>query len=282
VAFSRHPDGRHHRAPYNQPIDTERGEPDPETGVRILPVEASLLSILMVRIHGKQAAFCIPEDAMSLGRRKTSGSLASQSPPPGRYKIPGGLFHSARPEEPGPDADQQIDSRKPYGVTDLSVMDEPRGQTPAPSICDAIYWRIRTVAADLGRNLDRGGSLKIWEPTCDGEIATWPPCWATDVAFKASWHVMKIGSPRRRPIFWLRRGPVPSDQTYCPPPLAIRAGGWKLFANPDGSKTLAAGCIPGSQPTESSTSGKPPILGGEDPGGQSIPGPPGPIAVAGG
>jgi arylsulfatase A-like enzyme len=41
--------------------------------------------------------------------------------------------------------------------------------------------------------------------------------------------------PRRKPIFWEWRGGIAGDQTYRPPPLAVREGKWKLLVGPDGT-----------------------------------------------
>lgn len=43
--------------------------------------------------------------------------------------------------------------------------------------------------------------------------------------------------PRTKPIFWEWRGPVAGNKAYEPPHLAIRDAQWKLFCNPDGSRT---------------------------------------------
>jgi len=41
--------------------------------------------------------------------------------------------------------------------------------------------------------------------------------------------------PRGQSLFWEWRAGVAGNQAYRPPPLAIREGPWKLFAQPDGS-----------------------------------------------
>ena len=43
--------------------------------------------------------------------------------------------------------------------------------------------------------------------------------------------------PRSKPIYWEWRGGVAGNRAYKPPRLAVREGKWKLYCNPDGSRT---------------------------------------------